>query len=65
MTSTRRELFDEALAKFDEHGFRGTCKDCGYRPDLSMSVSEWIQHHLEDKIIALQKAADLGGLKNV
>lgn len=51
--------WDEALRKFHEHGFRGPCQDCGYSPqEVSLSVSEWITHHLVDEIKRLRKSQE-------
>lgn len=48
----------EMLEKFHAHGFRGPCAECGMVPYSSMTVSEWVAHHMADEIVRLRNSSE-------
>lgn len=52
-----KKIHDEMLAKFDGHGFLGPCADCGMVPYSSITVTQWIHHHMADEIVRLRKSS--------
>lgn len=53
----RHVVHDEMLAKFHAHGFQGPCAECGMVPWSSLSVAEWVEHHMADEIVRLRQSS--------
>jgi len=57
--SKQRSLIsDEMRRKFEAHGFRGPCSECGMVPFSSLTVGEWVEHYMADELVKLRGMRD-------